>query len=350
MNYALMMLMTCGIFTAISCKKGDDTNTNQKRESKKTEGNLNTNSTSAVTTLFGASSAAFPDEPISGIESWDRLNNRLKSKNGGIGLAFRRSYGDGIPASFAASNMADDVGRCDVSIGEIKPSFSKSDSENYNLIRNFVLTIPVDRKVYLVYHHEPESKVKRGEYTTAQFTSGFVNFVRAVISVQGQRPNVHPCLCLMSYTFNPVSGRNPEDYRPTGLTWNERSKVVAGVDGYADDPTESASSKFNPIFTKMGTNSGGSTGNWGFTRFGIFETAAHGSTSNTQRQDWVSALGTWAKNHGNVELVSWFNSGFGDNAGPTGWYLGTWGYNQSNGNFWFGDGDGSLNAYAQVIK
>ena len=84
--------------------------------------------------------------------------------------------------------------------------------------------------------------------------------------------------------------------------------------------------------------------NWGFTRFAIFETSAHGDRSN-----WITDLGSWAKNRGNMELVSWFNSGVGPNAGLDGWYLGTWGYNQSSDNFWFGD-DNSLNAYAQVIK
>jgi len=95
----------------------------------------------------------------------------------------------------------------------------------------------------------------------------------------------------------------------------------------------------------MGTNSGGGTGNWGFTRFAVFETAAHGD-----RSGWVTDLGNWAKNRGNIELVSWFNSGVGQNAGPDGWYLGVWGNNQSTDHNWFNDADGSLNAFAQVIK
>ncbi|MGC4231920.1 MAG: hypothetical protein QM594_02830 [Niabella sp.] len=298
-----------------------------------------------ITPLWGASSSPFPNEPITGIASWVRLNNRLKSKNGGTGLTFRRSYDNGIPANFSASAMAADVGNCPISVGSIKPSFSNSNSVNYNLIRDFVLSIPANRTVYLIFWHEPEDNIEDGQFTAAQYRSGLVNFIRAVISVQNQRPNVHPAFCLMAYTFKPQSGRNPEDYRPTGLTWDERTKTVAGIDGYFNDPTQSAASVFNPIFTKMGLNSGSGTSNWGFSRFGIFETAAHGS-----RASWVTNLGSWAKNHGKMELVSWYNSALGPNAGPQGWFLGTWGYNQSTGNFWWGDGDGSLNAYAQIIK
>ena len=293
------------------------------------------------TTVWAASSAPFPGETYGRIESWQRLNNRLKAANGGFGLMARRSYDTGIPANFAASGMADDVGIVSISIGEIKPlPWSKTaDGSTYDQIKKFVQTIPADRKAYLVFFHEPEDNVSATN-SIDDLQKAFAGFVTAVLDAK--MTNVIPCYVLMSWTFNPKSNRVPENYNMAKYLKPEQLKeVVAGLDGYADDPTQSAKDVFDANFNKMGT--------WGFTRFGIFETACHASTSNpAARSTWVKGLGDWVNSRKDIEVVSWFNSGIGDNAGPTGWYLGNWYKNGTS--FTWDDADGTIAAYSQLLK
>ena len=301
-------------------------------------------SAAAGTTIWGASSQPFPGETLGTgdngpITSWQRLNRRLQSKNGDIGLKFRRSYDTGIPANFSASGMAGDIGNSDVSVGEIKPDWIETaNGTNFNQIKQYVQTFPAGRTIYLVFFHEPEDNVKTG-YTFDVLQHAFAQFVAAVIAAGNS--DVHPCYVLMSYTFKPASGRNPDNYNMgTYLTAAQKSQVIAGLDGYANDPTVTASQTFNANFNKMGT--------WGFTRFGIFETGVHANTTATARKNWIVGLGTWVNSRTDIELVSYFNSGIGENAGPTGWYLGNW-YKTGTTYTW-DDADGTIDAYAQLIK
>ncbi len=114
----------------------------------------------------------------------------------------------------------------------------------------------------------------------------------------------------------------------------------AGLDGYADDPSVNAKEVFESGFAKMKT--------WGFTRFGIFETGAHASLVATGRSVWVTELGQWVSSRSDIELVSWFNNGNGQHAGPTGWYLGNWYVNGTT--YTWDDADGTVAAFAKLLK
>lgn len=292
---------------------------------------------------WGSSAAPFPGESgVSRIEAWTRLNTRIKSLNGGYGLIGRRSYDTKIPVTFAESAMAPDVGLCPVSIGSFKPSWKETaDGVNHDAIKRFVQSVPDSHTVYLVFHHEPEDEALSGNanYSPELLQTAFARFVDVVLS--SGKPNVHPCFVLMSWTFNPKSGRNPEDFNLAAKLkpW-QMERVVAGLDGYADVPAKgSAKDIFDANFKKMET--------WGFTRFGIFETATHPVDTKPDREEWISGLGKWVKDRKNIELVSWFHSAVGQHAGEKGWYLGEW-YMQNDGKYSWSD-DGSLKAYARLL-
>jgi hypothetical protein len=290
-------------------------------------------------TVWGASSAGFIGENCSGIASWQRLNDRLKAVNGDIGMMARRSYDKGIPETFAISAMADDAGNCPVSIGSFKPVWTETvNGTNNEAIKKFIGSMPDDRIVYLVFYHEPEDNLSAVN-TADILLQAFARFVNIVLTAG--KPNVHPCFVLMTWTFKEQSGRNPDDFNMARyLLPGQIKEVVAGLDGYAGDPSVSAQQIFEPGFDKMKT--------WGFTRFGVFETGAHASSEATARSAWVDGLGRWVNSRKDVELVSWFNNGNGQHAGPTGWYLGNWYRNGTT--YTWDDADGTIAAYAKLLK
>ena len=291
-------------------------------------------------TIWGTSSGAFPGEKITDLESWKRLNERVKSSNGGIALEGRRSYDRAIPSSWSTSAMAGDAGLCKVSFGSFKPNWTETVNGNNNeAMRNFIKSIPDDRIVYLTFYHEPEDNIT-AQNSLDVLQKAFAKFVDIVLT--SGKPNVHPCFVLMTWTFKPQSKRDPDNYNfAKYLKPGQLKEVIAGLDGYADNPGVSAKEVFETGFAKIAT--------WGFTRFGIFETGDHASaTSPTLRSSWIKDFGQWVKSRNDIELVSWFNNGNGQHAGPKGWYLGTW--TKNGDNFILDDEDGTIAAYAQLLK
>ena len=301
------------------------------------------NSTHKV--IWGSASSPFRGEKdMDGLATWKRLNDKIKSLNGGYGLQGRRSYDRAIPASFAASAMGPDIDLCHVSIGSFKPSWkATADGSNHEAMKQFIQSIPDNHEVYLVFHHEPEDEALSGRsaYSPELLQEAFARFVEVVLA--SGKPNVHPCFVLMSWTFNPKSGRNTDSFN-LGAKLNavQKSQVIAGVDGYADVPAKaSAKVVFEGSLAVMAS--------WGFKRFGIFETATHGVETQPGRAEWIRDLGEWANNRKDIELVCWFHSGVGQHSGEKGWYLGQWSVN-SDGTYRFTDPDGSLAAYGQLIQ
>lgn len=295
--------------------------------------------------VWGSSCSPFPgEEGVDGITEWKRLNEKIKSLNGGIGLHARRSYDRAIPVSFSKSAMAPDIDLCPVSVGSFKPSWRETaDGSNKAALLGFIHSIPDNHIVYLVFHHEPEDEALSGRagYSPKLLQSAFAKFVEAVI--ESGKKNVHPCFVLMSWTFNPKSGRNPVDFNlGANLKPEQLSKVVAGLDGYADVPSKSSAEEvFDNNFKILAS--------WGFSRFGIFETATHAVDTIPGRALWIDKLGEWAESRQNVELVCWFNSGVGQHAGPKGWFLGQWSVN-NDGTYDWTDTDGSIASYAKLLK
>lgn len=335
LNYLFALSLFISSSLIIGCNtKLANTSSSTYKESKRIIAAVNP-------TVWGSSAAPFPGEKINRIDAWKRLNEKIKSSNGGYGLEGRRTYDKGLPASWSVSVMAEDVGLCKVSFGSIKPDWTATaNGSNYDSIKKFVQSIPDNRVVYLTFFHEPEDNIKQNGYSAALLQSAFAKFVDAVLDAK--KPNVHPCFVLMSYTFRSASGRNPDDFNLAAkLKPNQLDKVIAGVDGYSKTPeTVSAKSLFDPCFTKIAS--------WGFTRFGIFETATKADSIQGSRARWIKELGGWVNSRKDIDVVSWFHSGVGQNAGPTGWFLG----NRSlvNDAVTLNDDDGSIAAYSQLLK
>lgn len=74
-------------------------------------------------------------------------------------------------------------------------------------------TVPSDVTWYGIRTHEPEAPIAKGEITLAQWQASQARDMPLVRAHGG-----NPWICLMSYTVNPVSGRNVTDYKlPAGL-------------------------------------------------------------------------------------------------------------------------------------
>lgn len=292
---------------------------------------------------WGSAASPFRGEKdITGVQAWIRLNDQIKSLNGGFGLQARRSYDRGIPFSFQASAMAPDTALCPVSIGSFKPSWKETADGGNNLaIKKFIQSIPDKREVYLIFHHEPEDEAEGGKdgRSPELLKAAFAKFVEVVL--ESGKSNVHPCFVLMTWTFNPKSHRNPDDFNlGANLKPEQRKKVIAGLDGYASVPTfGSAKSIFEPNFAKLAS--------WGFKRFGIFETAVHSDETANGRADWIRSLGEWVNSRNDIELVTWFHAGNGQHAGEKGWYLGDW--EVQNGMYSWSDKSGSIAEYSKLM-
>jgi len=292
-----------------------------------------------------------------GMKSYVRLNDKLKSLNNGIGLDARRSYCRGLPANFAASTMAEDVNICPVSIYTFAPVSwldttdpitwqNTADGLDSLAISNFVKSIPTNREVYFGYTHEPEAQCFGSNavagHTPDLYSRAFAKFVNAVVSAG--RSNVHPCLVLMTWTFDPQSNRNPEDFNPVKYIKPAQLKeVIAGLDGYCGDPLITAKGLFEPCFLRMQK--------WGLSRFGIFETSAHASGVLNERTEWVESLGQWVNNGNgiaqNIELVSFFNCNVDAIASTKDWFIGDWSVDNTSKVYTMID-DGTINAYANT--
>lgn len=289
--------------------------------------------------FWGSSAGPFPNEKgVSSVQAWVRLNEKIKSLNEGHGLHARRTYDTSLPVSWESSVMAADENLCKVSLYSFKTSWTTTaNGSNYQAIKQFVQSIPDDRIVYLIFYHEPEDNGV-GDL----FTSAFAKFVDAVLDAG--KPNVHPTFVLMSWTWNPNSGRNPEDWNVAPkLKPGQISRVVAGLDGYSHDPVNISAE--SAIGRGIGFNA---METWGFSRFGIFETSTRRMEGPNGRAKWISDLAAWVNRHGKIEVVSWFHSGVGQNAGEEGWFLGQW-WIDSNENYIWEDTDGSIAAYASLI-
>lgn len=291
--------------------------------------------------IWGSSSSPFPGETnVDRPQAWSRLNEKIKESNGGYGMHVRRTFDANIPSSWQNSSMASDTSLCAVSAGSIKASWKNTaNGSNFNQIKSFVQSIPDDRLVYLCFFHEPEDDTP-AQGSSDIFCSAFAKFVDAVM--ESGKENVIPCFIYMAWTFNSASGRNPDDWNiASKLKPEYLNKVVAGLDGYAQQPTSRpAKAIFDKAFNVMKS--------WGFSRFGIFETATHSAGQNSLRSEWICELAKWAYMREDIEIVSWYHSYVGQNAGDEGWFLGNWSF--VGNNYILEDRDSSIFAFANIIK
>ena len=122
--------------------------------------------------------------------------------------------------SFPATVAAIDVGKR-VSLFSFKANWAEmAAGQHDNDVRNLVNSIPEGHLTYLCWFHEPEN-----DGTASAFVPAFRQF--ATVAKGVGKPHVKVTLILMSWTWNPASGRNPSDWWP-GAEYVD----AVGLDGY----------------------------------------------------------------------------------------------------------------------
>lgn len=236
----------------------------------------------------------------------------------------RRTYNQALPASWAASNAAQDVAAGRESLWSWKPdliSFPTSTSAK-NAFSAFLDTIPDGHPCIIMAWHEPENDVP-DQYTLAQW--GALQNAVHTITKSKNRPELRTGICLMGpWTFDTRSGRQ-------GWAWESIMDLdlidVVGIDPYGTTAPPGAGATYSLERILTVNNSGSGTGGsapsmmaklktWG-KPISIMEFGKHYSGSQVVPQQvksqWILDGYDWMKvwNQANpltpIESALWFN-------------------------------------------
>lgn len=173
--------------------------------------------------------AASYHAPLSSKASWQQILEPQVSP-----MTVRRSYEAEsriVPPSWDTSEASIDIGKY-ASVHSIRPPIANFINGNYDTqLRNFLRTIPADGyPKFLVAWHEGDSKVRRGEYTRAQFMTAQKRF--ADIVHEEDIPNTYVCVCYTGWLWDDPaqSAGNAE------LWWQDNTWDVVAVDTYDNTP------------------------------------------------------------------------------------------------------------------
>jgi hypothetical protein len=92
---------------------------------------------------------------------------------------------------------------------------------------SFLGTIPAGHKTTIVFLHEPEDNIAKGEFTLADWQAANLRLANLVHAQN--RPELTFGIVLMNYTWLKSSGRNPDDYWPASF---QGVIDYVGADGY----------------------------------------------------------------------------------------------------------------------
>lgn len=161
--------------------------------------------------LSGTASAAVPNDPARGVLGWNNVDARF----GG-----RRRYFQWQHLSTLAATTRAIADSGDLPLVSLKPPLPIIDGlrqiasgQHDNTLRNALASLPV---CYFCPLHEPEDDVPTA---SATFRAAFDRVSTLLPS------HVTPTVCLMDWTFDSRSGRNPKDWLPAS------AKLIA-VDPY----------------------------------------------------------------------------------------------------------------------
>lgn len=148
-------------------------------------------------------------------------------------LFIRRSYaGAGIlPATYAASTAGIDAGVRE-SMWSFKPTpsaFAAGDNDAW--FNSFLASIPSGQKVIFMLWHEPESKIKAGNFTLAEWQAAN-NHMGQLVHATG-RPELRTAICMLgAWTFDPTSPYYATEYWDSGF---DTSIDYVGFDPYTQN-------------------------------------------------------------------------------------------------------------------
>ena len=173
--------------------------------------------------------AASYHAPLSSHQSWNQI---LEPQVGP--MVIRRAYeseGTAIPTSWETSEASIDVGKRSTVLS-IRPPIQDFINGNYDTrLRNYLRSIPDDGyPKFFGGWHEPDSKMRRGNYTRQQFLSAFQRL--SDIVHEEQVPNLYTCVAFTGWLWDdPTQAAGDAD-----LWWLEGGYDVVAVDTYGNAP------------------------------------------------------------------------------------------------------------------
>ncbi|MFA1537992.1 hypothetical protein [Actinomadura monticuli] len=160
-------------------------------------------------------------------------------------FAVRRSYDKGLPESWAESVAGIDVGKR-VSVWSCKPDLGQLAGKALDRrLREFVESIPDSHAAFLTCWHEPDGKIRKGQFTLEEYLPAFRRFCKVVKSVG--KPRVYTAQIVEAW-----SGQRPKKGSTYADLWPGDGYVdVYGVDGYSN--TGSAGELWGPAVKFAGS-------------------------------------------------------------------------------------------------
>jgi hypothetical protein len=140
----------------------------------------------------------------------------------------RRSYDRELPQSWAESVAGIDVGKR-VSVWSCKPDLAQLSGKKLdNRLREFVQSVPDSHAAFLTCWHEPDGKIRKGQFTLAEYLPAFRRFCEVVKSVG--KPWVYTMQIVEAW-----SGQRPKKGTRYKDLWPGADYVdLYAVDGYSN--------------------------------------------------------------------------------------------------------------------
>lgn len=161
-------------------------------------------------------------------------------------------------------------------------------------INGFIDSIPAGHTCYLIINHEPENDGTPSASQKAAWRNGQAR--AANIIAARNDPRCEFAVCLMGWTWQPASGRNPNDWNPNDapnvtMTQAALDRTIFAPDDYtkilnsSGTSYQTMASRFDPIWEDASS--------WGFKRFAISE---H-SLNNDINAPVSSVVSIWENDH-----------------------------------------------------
>ena len=176
-------------------------------------------------------------------------------------------------------------------------------------INDFIDSIPTGHTLYLIINHEPEND--GNPLGASVWRAGQARAANIIASRND--PRCHFAFCLMTYTWDPGSGRNPSDWNPARegtMTSAAMARTIFAPDGYTKVRNSSGTS-WDTMDSEF-ASSFSSAASWGFTRFAISEHALNndiGAPATAIANIWNTSLFPWIDAAGLVYYAGYSDQG-----------------------------------------
>ena len=206
---------------------------------------------------------------------------RFQDTAGGL-LNMRVTYTRGIPATFEDHPAYGG--------GMVGAAWSSLSVKTFDLekLRSFMESIPEPQRPYTIVTawHEPEDNIMDGEFSVEEWTR-----LQAGLAEIGEHLGILTAACLMAWTWDPRSGRNPNAYAD-GVSFHP----VFAIDGYDDTGRASPMEIFGrPV---------ADSADWGAAAWMIRETGTARDKDGASIE-WWSQLWDWAEASGATAVCPW---------------------------------------------